>query len=119
MAEEIFINVSANETRVGVIEQGLLALRPTGLIGNVRGEGCVWGIECVPIAKHSAEAVANEVVRACYLGDEQGRAIHLLGPLAGKVLRVSPPLTMDLAEARDYLDAMRGIVETLANTLRS
>ena len=24
MAEEIFINVSANETRVGVVEQGLL-----------------------------------------------------------------------------------------------
>jgi hypothetical protein len=40
------------------------------------------------------------------LGDEAGKAIHLLGPLAGKVLRVSPPLVMPLDEAREYLDAM-------------
>ena len=43
-------------------------------------------------ASKSAEEVALACVEACYLGDEQGRAIHLLGPLAGKVIRVSPPL---------------------------
>ena len=53
--------------------------------------------------------VAAACVLACYLGDDRGRAIHLLGPLAGKVIRVSPPLVMDLAEARDYLDAMHAI----------
>ena len=40
--------------------------------------------------------VANACVEACYLGDATGRAIHLLGPLAGKVIRVSPPLVMPL-----------------------
>jgi hypothetical protein len=48
-------------------------------------------------------------VKACYLGDKAGRAIHLLGPLASKVLRVSPPLTMSLADAREQLEAMYGI----------
>ena len=40
---------------------------------------------------------------------QQGRAIHLLGPLAGKVIRVSPPLVMPLDEAREYFDAMYDI----------
>ena len=44
-------------------------------------------------------------------GDAQGRAIHLLGSLAGKVLRISPPLVMPLAEAKEYLDAMYEIFE--------
>ena len=57
-------------------------------------------------ANHSAGEVAAACVEACYLGDARGRAIHLLGPLAGKVLRVSPPLVMPLDEAQDYLDAM-------------
>lgn len=98
-----------------VIEQGLLALMETGLVARVRGEGCVWGVECQAHGAMSAEEVANHCVRACYLGNEQGEAIHLLGPLAGKVLRVSPPLTMDLDEARQYLDVMRGIFQSLAD----
>jgi hypothetical protein len=59
------------------------------------------------------------VVAACYLGDAAGRAIHLLGPLAGKVIRVSPPLTMPHAEAGDYLDAMHGILAGLAEKLKN
>ena len=70
-----------------VIETGLLRLVETGVIARVRGEGAVWGIECAAIGSHSAEQVAVECVRSCYLGDGQGRAIHLLGPLAGKVSR--------------------------------
>lgn len=93
-----------------VIEAGLLRLKETGVVARVRGEGCVWGIECAPVGRLSAEAVAVECVRACYVGDEQGRAIHLLGPLAGKVLRVSPPLVMPVDEAREYLDVMRAIL---------
>jgi hypothetical protein len=52
------------------------------------------------------------------LGDAEGRAIHLLGPLAGKVLRVSPPLVMPLDEAQVYLDAMFGIFESLGARAR-
>ncbi len=100
-----------------VIEQGLLKLQDTGIVANIRGEGVVWGIECQAVGGNSAEQVAAAVVEACYLGDESGRAIHLLGPLAGKVLRVSPPLVMPLDEAREYLSAMHGIFKNLAKRL--
>jgi len=83
------------------------------VVARVRGEGCVWGLECAPCGDRSAEQVANACVLACYLGDQHGRAIHLLGPLAGKVLRVSPPLTMPPDELRDYLDAMFGIFQAV------
>ena len=91
---------------------GLVRLKETGLIAAVRGEGCVWGIECAA-GSHSAEEVANEIVRLCYLGDAQGRSIHLLGPLAGKVIRISPPLVMPPDEAREYLDVMLNILNEL------
>ena len=55
--------------------------------------------------------------RTCYLGDAAGRAIHLLGPLAGKVLRVSPPLVMPLDEAQEYLDAMYDIFAEVGQTV--
>jgi 4-aminobutyrate aminotransferase-like enzyme len=89
-----------------IIERGLSKLAELNLVANVRGEGLVWGIECAGVGDRSAEQVAAACVEACYLGDAAGRAIHLLGPLAGKVLRVSPPLTMPLDDARYYLDAM-------------
>ena len=77
-----------------VIEKGLLRLTELSLVANVRGEGVVWGVECAPVDNHPADEVANACIEACYLGDSSGRAIHLLGPLAGKVIRVSPPLVM-------------------------
>lgn len=92
-----------------VIETGLCRLSELDAVAHVRGEGLVWGVECAAIKDHGAEEIATACVEACYLGDASGRAIHLLGPLAGKVLRVSPPLVMPLDEARDYLDAMFGI----------
>jgi hypothetical protein len=55
--------------------------------------------------------VARAIVRACYDGDAEGRAIHLLGPLSGDVIRIAPPLVMQLDEAIEYLDAMYGIVK--------
>ncbi|GIW94274.1 MAG: aspartate aminotransferase family protein [Pirellulaceae bacterium] len=98
-----------------VLETGLTRLKKTGLVAYVRGEGCVWGVECAAVAGRTAAEVAQACVLACYQGDPSGRAIHLLGPLAGKVLRVSPPLTMVPAEAADYLDAMYGLLSRLAN----
>jgi 4-aminobutyrate aminotransferase-like enzyme len=91
------------------IERGLLQLTELPGVGHIRGEGAVWGIECAAIGNRSANDVANAFVEACYRGDAQGRAIHLLGPLADKVIRVSPPLVMPLDEARDYLTAMYDI----------
>lgn len=89
-----------------VIEEGLLRLTELDAVAAVRGEGVVWGIECAAVGELSAAEVANRCVQACYLGDSQGRAIHLLGPLSGKVIRVSPPLTTPLADCRQHLAAM-------------
>ncbi len=63
--------------------------------------------------------MANACVEACYLGDDQGRAIHLLGPLAGKVIRVSPPLVMPVDEAKEYLDVMHSLFAATAARLAS
>jgi 4-aminobutyrate aminotransferase-like enzyme len=89
-----------------VIERGLLRLGELPAVAHVRGEGVVWGVECAAVGQTPADAVAQACVEACYQGDEQGRAIHLLGPLAGKVIRVSPPIVMPLDEAQQYLDVM-------------
>jgi len=96
------------------LEHGLERLKETGIVANVRGEGCVWGVECRDIGALTGRDVANACVKACYLGDDRGRAVHLLGPLASKVLRVSPPLVMPVDEARDYLDAMYDVFGTVA-----
>jgi 4-aminobutyrate aminotransferase-like enzyme len=99
-----------------ILERGLLKLAELPAIAHIRGEGVVWGIECAAIGDLPADAVARAIVKACYHGDEQGRAIHLLGPLAGKVIRVSPPLVMPHREAADYLEAMYRLVQAVAAT---
>ena len=96
-----------------LIEKHLTALEKLDTVAYVRGEGVVWGIECAAVGNRTAEQVAKRCVEACYRGDEQGRAIHLLGPLAGKVIRISPPLVMPLAEAEEYLKVLRSIFESV------
>lgn len=101
------------------IESGLLRLCDSGLVAHVRGEGCVWGVECHEFAGHDANAVARACVETCYLGDDQRRAVHLLGPLAGKVIRVSPPLVMPATEAAEALDVMYHLFHKLASELQT
>ncbi len=101
----------------GVLETGLTRLADLEIVSQIRGEGVVWGVECAAVGSYSAEQVASACVAACYRGDSKGRAIHLLGPLAGKVLRVSPPLVMPLDEAQQYLDAMYDIFRNLGAEL--
>lgn len=113
-------NVLGHAEKIGEqILAGLIRLKETGLIAKVRGEGMVFGIECSPAGRHSAEDVANAVVEACYRGEPGGDGIHLLGPLAGKVIRISPPLTMTEAETADSLELMSRIVTSLAARLRN
>ena len=100
-----------------VIEEGLSRLVELDVVAHIRGEGLVWGVECAAAGGQGADAVAAACIEACYLGDASGRAIHLLGPLAGNVLRVSPPLVMPLAEARQYLDVMYAIFASLSARL--
>lgn len=101
-----------------IIEAGLTRLqKELPIVAHVRGEGIVWGIEFAAVNGHPASEVANACVEACYLGDAEGFAIHLLGPLAGKVVRVSPPLVMPLDEAQQYMDAMFGILSSVSKRL--
>jgi 4-aminobutyrate aminotransferase-like enzyme len=97
-----------------VFEAGLSRLAELPAIAAIRGEGNVWGMQCAAVDRHTSIDVARAIVRACYDGDAAGRAIHLLGPLSGDVIRVAPPLVMPLDEARDYLEAMYPIIERAA-----
>ena len=99
---------------------GLERLKDTEVIVKVRGEGLVFGIECGSAGGLTADEVANSVVKAGYLGETKGTGgtgIHLLGPLAGRVLRVSPPMTMTEAEAGDSLQILFDICQRVSDTL--
>lgn len=108
--------LQAGQRLAETLQRGLERLKQTGAVAYVRGEGCVWGVECQAVAGWSAEDVAIRCVAACYAGDNQGRAIHLLGPLAGKVIRVSPPLNMPLDAAAEYLDVMFHVFAQVAGS---
>ncbi len=92
-----------------IIERGLVGLKDLPCVVNVRGErgGMVWGVEMRDHGGRTSNEWANALVLACYEGDgptEDG--IHLLGPLAKKVVRVAPPLTITAAEATASVDLM-------------
>jgi 4-aminobutyrate aminotransferase-like enzyme len=99
-----------------VVEEGLSKLKELPFIAHVRGEkgGMVWGVETRDHAGRTAAEWANAIVLACYRGEPDGDAIHLLGPLAKKVIRIAPPLVLTEAEARDALALMRRVCRTLA-----
>ena len=105
--------IERSQELAAVLEEGLLRLTELPVVSAVRGEGTVWGVECQAVGEFTANEAASAVVEACYKGDSSGRAIHLLGPLAGCVLRVAPPLVLEPTEAREYLDAMYDIMATV------
>jgi 4-aminobutyrate aminotransferase-like enzyme len=90
-----------------VIEAGLVRLKEFPFVAHVRGEldGMVWGVEMSDHAGRSAADWANAAVLACYQG-EGARGVHILGPLAKKVLRIAPPLVITEQEAADALSLM-------------
>jgi len=94
--------------------EGLNRLKKTGLVAKVRGEGLVFGIECAECGRLSSRDVAIKIVKAAYLGIDKGEGVHLLGPLAGNVIRISPPNVITENEARDSLDLLHSIVARLA-----
>jgi 4-aminobutyrate aminotransferase-like enzyme len=84
-----------------VMRRGLDALRERfPFVRYVRGEGLVYGVEIAD------DATANRCVLEAYLGAGK-LGVHFLGPLAGKVLRVSPPLTV----TRDELATAFTVIE--------
>jgi len=90
-----------------VIEAGLLKLKDFPFVAKVRGEkgGMVWGVEMRDHAGKTGPQWANAVVLEAYRG-EGTDGIHLLGPLAKKVIRFSPPLTITVAEATTAMDML-------------
>ena len=97
-----------------IIESGLNKLRSIPFVAHVRGEkdGMVWGIEMCDYAGKTGPEWANSLVGAAYKG-VNNEGLHILGPLARKVLRVSPPLVITETEAQQGMDLLHQIAETL------
>jgi 4-aminobutyrate aminotransferase-like enzyme len=98
-----------------IIEKGLLKLKELPFVAHVRGEkgGMVWGVEMRDHGARTDADWANAVVLACYKG-EDNLGIHLLGPLAKKVVRIAPPLVITEAEAQHAMDLMHRLASTIA-----
>jgi 4-aminobutyrate aminotransferase-like enzyme len=113
-----------------VIERGLVGLKELPFVAHVRGEkgGMVWGVEMRDHAGRTAAEWANAFVLACYRGAgdtdtppalsdarqaARGDGIHLLGPLAKKVIRIAPPLVITPAEGSAALDLMHRVARRM------
>jgi len=101
-----------NAAEVGsYLREGLLALqRRHPVIGDVRGEGLLLGVELVedPQTRAPAARRANQVAEAMR---DRGILLGTTGP-AGNVLKIRPPLVFQ----RDHADLL---LETLGNVLGS
>ena len=97
-----------------VLEEGLVRLKEFPCVAHVRGElgGMVWGVEMRDHAGKSAAEWANACVLACYQG-EDGLGIHLLGPLAKKVIRIAPPLVITEEQAKEAMGLFYRCLSTL------
>ena len=86
-------------------------------VGRVRGErgGMVWGVELRDHAGRSASDWAAAVVLTCYRGGG-GDGIHLLGPLAKKVIRIVPPLVITEPQAQTALELMEQLLTALVES---
>lgn len=83
------------------VRAGFEALREAfPFIREVRGEGLVYGVEMAD------NDTANRCVLEAYRGVGD-KGVHFLGPLAGKVLRVSPPLVIDDADLDEAFGILR------------
>ncbi len=99
-----------------ILEEGLVRMKEMPFVARVRGErgGMVWGVEMQDHAGRAATDWANDVVLACYLGGGAD-GVHLLGPLAKKVLRIAPPLVITEHEAREALALIHDVVAGLCH----
>ncbi len=101
------------------IEAGLVRLKEYPFVAHVRGEkgGMVWGVEFKEYGGKTGPEWANLFVLANYLGGNPRNAmasvhgqnsdgVHLLGPLAKKVVRISPPLVMTPDQAKDSTEML-------------
>ncbi|MBX9624398.1 MAG: aminotransferase class III-fold pyridoxal phosphate-dependent enzyme [Gemmataceae bacterium] len=99
------------------LEAGLVALKRFPFVAHVRGErgGMVWGVEFADHAGRPAADWANAFVLAAYRGDgPKGDGVHLLGPLAKKVVRVAPPLVITGDEVAEAVGLLYRVAVRLA-----
>ncbi|HWG45440.1 MAG TPA: aminotransferase class III-fold pyridoxal phosphate-dependent enzyme [Gemmataceae bacterium] len=99
-----------------ILEEGLVGLKELPFIARVRGEkgGMVWGVEFRDHAGRDAGEWANAAVLACYQGETpDGDGIHLMGPLARKVVRIAPPLVITETQAREVMKLMTRLLAHL------
>lgn len=99
-----------------IIEEGLVKLKQYPFVAAVRGEkgGMVWGVEFREHAGKTAAEWANSFVLAGYQGDgPKGEGIHMLGPLAKKVVRISPPLVITQDQARSAIELLHRCAERM------
>lgn len=97
-----------------MIEAGLVELKRFPFVKHVRGEdgGMVWGVEFGDFRSRPASQWANDFVLASYRGiGEVG--VHLLGPLAKKVVRIAPPLVITVEQAHEALRIMSQAAQAL------
>jgi 4-aminobutyrate aminotransferase-like enzyme len=107
--------LSRSRRSSAIVEEGLVRLKQLPFVAHVRGEkgGMVWGVEMADHAGKTAAEWAGAAVLACYLG-EDGTGIHLMGPLAKKVLRIAPPLVITEEQAADAMSLMCRLLAQLA-----
>jgi 4-aminobutyrate aminotransferase-like enzyme/Ser/Thr protein kinase RdoA (MazF antagonist) len=94
----------ANAAKVGsYLRQGLLTLAERhSLIGDVRGEGLLLGVELVDETRAPAAGHARRVTEAMR---ERGILLSATGP-AGNVLKIRPPLVFQREHAEFLLQAL-------------
>jgi 4-aminobutyrate aminotransferase-like enzyme len=104
----------ANAAKVGAyLRQGLLALAERHpVVGDVRGEGLLLGVELAGQARAPTPGRARSVTEAMR---EEGILISATGP-AGNVLKIRPPLVFQREHADLLLQALD---EALASTLNA
>ena len=96
------------------IEAGLIELKRFAGILHVRGElgGMVWGLE------FQTPDLANRFILESYLGDGgTSDGVHLLGPLAKKVVRISPPLVATVSEAHRALAILHVAAQRMSDNV--
>jgi 4-aminobutyrate aminotransferase-like enzyme len=98
-----------------IIETGLVRLKKLPFVEAVRGEagGMVWGVEFQDHAGKTGPEWANAFVLSAYKGNGPD-GVHLLGPLSKKVVRIAPPLTITVDEAKHSMDLIDRAAADLA-----
>jgi 4-aminobutyrate aminotransferase-like enzyme len=97
------------------LETGLCELKQFPFVAAVRGEreGMVWGVEFREHGGKTANERANQFVLEAYRGSGGGDGVHLLGPLAKKVVRIAPPLVITERQVADAVAVLHAAAERM------